>query len=307
MNKIVISCSMVFLGIMGLSANSDATDNFFQVGISSWYGSNFEGRETATGEIFDKFALTAAHPTLSLGSQVKVVNLENQKEVTVKINDRGPYNSYSIIGVSEKAAELLDFKESGLAKVGLTLVKSVQKDGEFDEGFEDNFDEEIDEEEVTIEDELFEESPKKTSPSSKKTEPKKEEIKKESPKKEEIKKVEPKKEEIKKESPKKEETTKEVIKKENPKKTGSPKEETKVKTNSGSPKGFTVQFGVFKSEDNASKFKDLEKTFGQKVYIFSREGSYVVQMGDFESRQEALDLQKKVKTKGYSSFVPKKK
>jgi len=88
-----------------------------QVGIASWYGPQHQGRQTASGEIFDMRKLTAAHPTLPLASKVRVTNLENGKSVEVKINDRGPYVRGRIIDVSEKAARRLGMKEQGLARV----------------------------------------------------------------------------------------------------------------------------------------------------------------------------------------------
>ncbi len=95
---------------------------YYQTGIASWYGGEFHGRRTASGEIFDKNALTAAHPTLSFNTWVMVTNLENGYRVTVKINDRGPSVAGRIIDVSEKAAGDLGMKSAGLAEVALEIV-----------------------------------------------------------------------------------------------------------------------------------------------------------------------------------------
>lgn len=92
------------------------------IGIASWYGKDFDGRPTASGEIFDSRKLTAAHRNLPLGTFVNVKNLENNKEVILKINDRGPYVKNRILDVSEYAAELLDFKTKGLAKVQIQVL-----------------------------------------------------------------------------------------------------------------------------------------------------------------------------------------
>lgn len=94
-----------------------------EIGIASWYGKDFDGRPTASGEIFDSRKLTAAHRNFPLGSIVSVKNLENNKEVVLKINDRGPYVKTRIIDVSEYAAEVLGFKQKGLAKVQVKLLQ----------------------------------------------------------------------------------------------------------------------------------------------------------------------------------------
>lgn len=96
---------------------------FKEVGFSSWYGKQYQGKLTASGERFDRFKLTAAHRTLPFGSNVKVRNLENDKETVVTVNDRGPYHEGRVIDVSERAAEELNFKESNIAKVELSLLQ----------------------------------------------------------------------------------------------------------------------------------------------------------------------------------------
>jgi rare lipoprotein A len=85
--------------------------------MASWYGKNFHGRRTATGEAFDMNEPTAAHPTLPLGSFALVRNVNNNKSVVVKINDRGPYTRNRIIDLSFGAAKQLDFIRAGHAKV----------------------------------------------------------------------------------------------------------------------------------------------------------------------------------------------
>lgn len=88
-------------------------------GTASWYGLGFHGRQTASGEIFDEYALTAAHPTLAFGTVVRVVNTANNKEVTVIINDRGPFVGNRIIDLSRRAAQEIDMINSGTARVNL--------------------------------------------------------------------------------------------------------------------------------------------------------------------------------------------
>ena len=97
------------------SANGDPVIE--QTGEASSYGRGFEGKTTANGEKFDKNDLTAAHPTLPLGTKAKVTNLENGKSVDVRINDRGPYVKGRDIDVSQGAAKQLDMTKSGIAPV----------------------------------------------------------------------------------------------------------------------------------------------------------------------------------------------
>lgn len=84
-------------------------------GIASWYGPRFHGKPTATGETFNMYALTAAHPTLPLNSRLHVTNLENGRQIFVRLNDRGPFAEKRIIDLSKGAADKLGI--TGLAKV----------------------------------------------------------------------------------------------------------------------------------------------------------------------------------------------
>ena len=94
----------------------------YQLGTASWYGENFEGRTTASGEPYKMHDLTAAHPTLPLGSWVRVTNLRNGRVVYVRINDRGPIVPGRIIDLSYGAAEVLHFENKGLQRVRLDLA-----------------------------------------------------------------------------------------------------------------------------------------------------------------------------------------
>ena len=94
----------------------------YQVGTASWYGEYFEGRATASGEPYEMHNLTAAHPTLPLGSWVRVTNLHNGRVVYVRINDRGPIIPGRIIDLSYGAAQVLRFQNQGLQRVRLDLV-----------------------------------------------------------------------------------------------------------------------------------------------------------------------------------------
>jgi rare lipoprotein A (peptidoglycan hydrolase) len=101
----------------------------FQVGRASWYGKKFEGKKTASGETYNLFQLTAAHPTLPLGSIVKVTNLRNHKWVILRVNDRGPVPRSRIIDLSYAAAGLLGLRGHGVEKVKLDLLEPVQPEG----------------------------------------------------------------------------------------------------------------------------------------------------------------------------------
>ena len=91
-------------------------------GMASWYGPNFAGRLTASGERFDPGELTAAHPSLPFGSFVRVTNEDNGRSVVVRINDRGPYADGRVIDLSEAAARAIGMIGPGEAEVSLALV-----------------------------------------------------------------------------------------------------------------------------------------------------------------------------------------
>jgi rare lipoprotein A len=101
-------------------------------GVASWYGSDFHGRLTANGEIFDSQSMSGAHATLPLPSYVRVTNLSNHKSVIVRINDRGPYSGNRLIDVSERAADLLGFHGGGLAPVRVEYVGRAPLEGSDD-------------------------------------------------------------------------------------------------------------------------------------------------------------------------------
>jgi peptidoglycan lytic transglycosylase len=100
----------------------EANPHYRAEGIASWYGTDFHGRATANGEIFDADGITAAHPTLPLPSYVRVTNLSNGRSLIVRVNDRGPYAGNRIIDVSKRAAYLLGFTMSGTAWVRVEYV-----------------------------------------------------------------------------------------------------------------------------------------------------------------------------------------
>jgi rare lipoprotein A len=91
-------------------------------GHASYYGNEFAGRRTASGEIFNPSAMTAAHRTVAFGSRIKVTHLGNGREVTVRVNDRGPWGRGRVIDLSYAAAREIGIHRSGTARVKLTLL-----------------------------------------------------------------------------------------------------------------------------------------------------------------------------------------
>ena len=94
-----------------------------EVGYSAWYGKELHGKPTASGEVFNMNAYTAAHRTFPMGSKVRVTNLKNNKKKVVSINDRGPYVEGRVVDVSYKTALDLGFVEEGVAKVKIELLE----------------------------------------------------------------------------------------------------------------------------------------------------------------------------------------
>ena len=101
-------------------------------GLASWYGDDFHGRLTANGEVFDMHSIAAAHPTLPMPSYVRVTNLGNGNSMIVRVNDRGPYHGNRVIDVSQRAADLLGFKNRGTARVSVEYVGRAPLEGSDD-------------------------------------------------------------------------------------------------------------------------------------------------------------------------------
>ncbi|WP_028863362.1 septal ring lytic transglycosylase RlpA family protein [Psychromonas aquimarina] len=95
---------------------------FNEQGYASWYGNKFHGHLTSNGERYNMFAMSAAHKNLPLPSYVQVTNLENNKQIIVRVNDRGPFHEGRIIDLSYAAAQKLDMLQSGTAKVKIKLL-----------------------------------------------------------------------------------------------------------------------------------------------------------------------------------------
>lgn len=107
--------------------------NYVKVGAASWYGQAFHGRLTANGEVYDMMRLSAAHPTMPLPSYARVTNVGNGSSVLVRVNDRGPFARNRVIDLSRRAAELLDYKDDGVATVRVEYVGPAPLEGRDDQ------------------------------------------------------------------------------------------------------------------------------------------------------------------------------
>ncbi len=105
----------------------NSAQGFEQTGIASWYGRKFHGHLTSNGEIYDMYAMSAAHKNLPLPTYLKVTNLANNKSVIVRANDRGPFHENRIIDLSYSAAYKLDMLKAGTAKVKITAITEFNK------------------------------------------------------------------------------------------------------------------------------------------------------------------------------------
>ncbi len=240
--------------------------DFAAVGTASWYGRDFDGRKTASGEIFDSRKLTAAHRDIPLGSIVLVRNLENGKEVLVTVNDRGPYVKGRIIDLSEYGAELLGYKHQGLTTVGIKVVRTGNGK-RVGPGVTSDFYNSREEESslpgmqngsfsyisAALErGEVTEESESSAMPSL------------------------------------------------------SAAEKEKVLASlkpEGSLKGYSVQVGVFEKVEHAIHMREYLKPYGEPVHIMQRGSLYVVKVGKFRTRYSAEQLKYQLVADGYRGFV----
>ena len=101
---------------------SDESPAIKQSGLAAFYHATFQGRRTASGEVFDHNELTAAHKTLPFGTLVRVINLRNHQSVIVRVNDRGPMQPDRVIDVTHRAAGLLGFLQQGMTRVALEIL-----------------------------------------------------------------------------------------------------------------------------------------------------------------------------------------
>lgn len=134
MKKLIMGCAVA--GLIALSPKTEARSSGsngpppasvvpgekMETGLASWYGEEFQGYTTASGETFDLNELSAAHPTLPFGTTISVTNLNNNKKILLRVNDRGPRIGRRLIDVSWAAARRLGFLESGTTRVLVQVV-----------------------------------------------------------------------------------------------------------------------------------------------------------------------------------------
>ncbi|MBE7437716.1 MAG: septal ring lytic transglycosylase RlpA family protein [Spirochaetales bacterium] len=258
------------------------SERFSEEGMASWYGREFDGKKTASGELFDSRRLTAAHRTLPLGSTVRVRNLDNGKEVVLTINDRGPYVQNRILDVSEYGAELLDYKRQGLARIGITVLREGNSSsmglpasepapapvteratepyfpessaGRSSYNLEERLDTSYGTPAATG---RFQNRPADADPY-----------------------------------------------------VTSPRYETPASAPANTPavpaqiRGkFSVQAGVFSSQYNAEQFRDSLRRFGQPVYVVRTEDRFGVRIGNFNREADAARLKRTLEEDGHSGMV----
>lgn len=110
--------------VRGITYYPREDPNYDETGIASWYGSDFHGKFTANGEVYDQWSVTAAHKTLPMPTYVRVTNLENGRSLVVRINDRGPFVEGRIIDLSRRSAQLLGIEQQGTARVRVQFERS---------------------------------------------------------------------------------------------------------------------------------------------------------------------------------------
>ncbi|MFN3305865.1 MAG: septal ring lytic transglycosylase RlpA family protein [Candidatus Kapaibacteriota bacterium] len=120
---VITSCSSAIIFNSQTHPKSNATNKYVEIGLASYYSDSFTGKKTASGSIYNPNEMTAAHPSLPLGSLIKVTNLDNKREVVVIVNDRGPFVSGRIVDLSKAAAKALDFIEKGVIRVKIELIE----------------------------------------------------------------------------------------------------------------------------------------------------------------------------------------
>jgi len=119
---IMASCTPAPLYRQGDESGGSTGKGWVETGEASWYGGKFHGRQTASGEIYDMHGISAAHKTLPLGTRVRVTNLSNDRQLIVRVNDRGPFIKGRIIDCSREAARQLGFLDAGVTRVKIEVV-----------------------------------------------------------------------------------------------------------------------------------------------------------------------------------------
>ncbi len=120
---IVIAAAILVVAASGCGPRPESGQASIQTGIASYYSNDFDGRQTADGEIFDNAKMTAAHRTYPFGTIVRVTNLATDATVEVRINDRGPAKRERVIDLTEAAARAIGIEREGLGRVRIQVVR----------------------------------------------------------------------------------------------------------------------------------------------------------------------------------------
>lgn len=123
----VFSFILTLFLALNLSAFATGTGKT-QKGTASWYGTKYHGRKSSNGQVYNKNSMTAAHPSLPFGTEVKVTNLSNNQSVVVRITDRGPFKGRRMIDLSEAAARKIDMIRSGTATVSMEILSKPESE-----------------------------------------------------------------------------------------------------------------------------------------------------------------------------------
>lgn len=126
-SALVSSALIAFLLLVGVNAQARVSQGHTQDGVASYYHDRFHGRKTASGAAYNKNALSAAHKSLPLGTEVRVTDARSGKSVIVKINDRGPFVKGRVIDLSRAAAREIGLTKKGLTKVKVEVLKMPKK------------------------------------------------------------------------------------------------------------------------------------------------------------------------------------
>ena len=118
-----VRVTILLLVLAGCAGGPQGSGGEVREGLASYYADRFHGRTTASGEVFDMNALTAAHRTLPFGTRVRVTRLDSGRDVVVRINDRGPFVEGRIIDLSRAAAEKLGMLVDGVVRVRLRVIE----------------------------------------------------------------------------------------------------------------------------------------------------------------------------------------
>lgn len=285
------------------------TLTYYQIGHASWYGKRFQGKRTASGENYDIYKYTAAHRSLPFGTRLLVRNLENGKEITVKVNDRGPYLKSRIVDLSYAAAAKLGFIDKGITKVGIIIVDSApiitqknmpnqgrNKAARLDLADMDNLSMERpdtfsnkDNNDTYDPFTKWEEEgkPVYTAPNKKA--------------------IFLREEGVNSRFRKQNNENSFYFEEEKPnlqKRKTETKEDFENWESGPKPGTYSIQVGSFRVKDNAKRLKmELESKFNQPVYIIRVKKWFKVQIGQFQSRQGAKKFQKRVGQNGYETLL----